>query len=304
MRCRFLLAVVVLVACGRDREPLTLPDATSIVDERIPIPAPDPRYIDLVSPEEIVQPGEEKMFCLHVENDVADLAIDYLQALQGPGGHHLALFQTTDPKPAGTLEDCTSPEANAKLQWFVLTFSPFPAGLAIHVPLGMHYVMQFHYINATDNPILVRDVARLERVDMASVTTWVSTLISTNIDLTLPPGPTKISWDCQVDQDRDLLALCGHMHDMGQRFTVEIGPSVDALTNIYTVDPWQAQFRDNPPLNGYYDHPIHLSAGSVIRTTCEWQNTRDATLLFPQEMCTTFAYSGGPQQPFQCTPAH
>jgi hypothetical protein len=92
------------------------------------------------------------------------------------------------------------------------------------------------------------------------------------------------------------------MHDMGQRFTVDVGPSVDALTNIYTVDPWQAQFRDNPPLNAYYNQPIHLPKGTVIRTTCEWQNTGDTTLQFPQEMCTTFSYSGGPQQSFQCSP--
>jgi hypothetical protein len=299
-----VLLLVGGVACGRDVEPLSTPDASSIVDERVPIPTPDPNYVDLVTPEEILQPGEEKMYCLHIQNDVADLAVDYLRALQGPGGHHLALFITTDPKPAGTLEDCTSPAANAKLQWFVLTFNALPAGHAIHIPLGMHYVLQFHYINSSDNPILVRDVARLERVDMAKVTTWVSTLISTDIDLALPPGPTKISWDCKVDQDRDLLVLCGHMHDMGQRFSVDIGPSADALTNIYTVDQWQAQFRDNPPSNSYYDHPIHLAAGSVIRTTCEWQNTRDTTLMFPDEMCTTFAYTAGTQQSFQCSPVN
>ena len=304
MRSWLVSLFVVLLACGRDAEPIPPPDASSIVDERVPIPAPDPNFIDIATPEEILQPGEDKMFCYHLENDVADLAIDYLLAQQGAGGHHLALFTTTDPKPAGTLEDCSSPEANAKLQWFVLTFNRFPPGLAIHVPVGMHYVLQFHYINATDNPILVRDIARLERVDMATVNTWVSTLISTDINLSLPPGATKVSWDCKVDQDRDLLALTGHMHDMGQRFTLEVGPSVDALTTIYSVDPWQAQFRDNPPLNAYYDHPIHLSAGTVLRTTCEWQNTGDATLRFPQEMCTTFAYAGGPQQLFQCSPTN
>lgn len=310
MRCVLArgLVLALVASCGNDRA-ADRPDAASggpaITDIRVPIPAPDPRYLDLVTPELVLQPGEERMYCYHQQNDVGDVAVRTLLGLQGRiGAHHIALFTTTDPKPAGTLEDCTSPEANAKLSWFVLTVSELPADHGIRVPQGMHYVLQFHYINATDSPLLVRDVARLERVDPASVKTWVSTLISTKIDLELPPGPTTKSWDCVMDQDRDLLIACGHMHERGTRFTIDIGPSASELSNIYTVDPWQGWFRDSPPVNYYYDKPIHLAKGSVLRTTCEWMNTGGTPIGFPAEMCTTFAYAAGTQQLLQCQPSN
>ncbi len=298
------LIATAAMACGNDIEKggvvLDGGVPAGTVDDRVPIPDPDPNYFDIVTPEAVIQPGQETMFCLHLENDVGDLAIVHLVGEQGTGGHHIALFTTTDPQPAGTVEDCTSPDANAKLQWFILTFNGLPAGHAIHVPQGMHYVLQYHYINASDYPILIRDVARLQKVDPATVTTWVSTLISTKINLAIPPGTSSISFDCTVDQDRDLLVACGHMHEMGHRFTLDVGATTSTLKNIYTVDPWQGTFRDSPPSVDYYDQPLHLAAGSVVRTTCEWENTNDQTLGFPQEMCTTFAYAAGPQQLLQC----
>lgn len=298
------MVVALANACGNDRGTSVIDDDADVYieDVRVQIPEPDPRFLDLITPEQVLQPGQETMFCLHLEHDQADLAIRYMGGIQGAGGHHLALFTTTDPKPPGTVEDCTSSEQNAKLQWFVLTFEGLPEHHAIRIPHGMHYVLQFHYINYQDTPIRVRDVARLEKVDPASVTTWVSTLISTKIDLQIPPGPSKKSWDCVLDQDRDLLIACGHMHDLGKRFTIEVGPDADHLTNIYTVDPWQGQFRDNPPVNKYYEAPLRLPAGTIIRTTCEWMNTGVTTAGFPEEMCTSFAYATG-EQLLQCEPS-
>lgn len=307
--CAWSLALAALAACGNDhaadRPDSAVPDASGMTDIRVPVPAPDPAYIDLVTPDVVIRPGEERMYCYHQQNDLGDAAVRTLIGLQGRiGAHHIALFTTTDPRPAGTLEDCTSPQANAKLQWFVLTLSELPAGHGIRIPQGMHYVLQFHYINATDAPLLVRDVARLERVDPASVTTWVSTLISTKIDLDLPPGPATASWDCTMDQDRDLLIACGHMHEMGTRFQIDIGPSASELSNVYTVDPWQGWFRDSPPVNYYYDQPIHLAKGSILRTTCEWMNTGATPVGFPTEMCTTFAYAAGSPALLQCEPSN
>jgi hypothetical protein len=312
MRCTLAwwLVLGAIAACGNDHAADLLDaappsDGPGLTDIRLPIPAPDPKYIDLVTPEVVIQPGEERMYCYHLQNDAGDMAIGAAFGSQGGiGSHHIALFATSDPRPAGTLEDCTSPQANAKLQWFILFLGGLPPGHGIRIPQGMHYVLQFHYINSTDFPLLVRDVARLERVDPASVTTWVSTLISTKIDLDLPPGRTTVSWDCTMDQDRDLLVVVGHMHEIGARFTIDIGPTASELTNLYTADPWQGWFRDNPPVKFFYEQPIRLAKGSVLRTTCEWVNTGTRPVGFPAEMCTTFAYAAGAQQLLQCEPSN
>ncbi|MDX2092132.1 MAG: hypothetical protein SFX73_29980 [Kofleriaceae bacterium] len=299
------LAIVcaALTACGNDRE-LTTPDGapTAMHDVRVPIPVADPKYYDIVTPDLVLQPGEERMYCFHVTNEEADLAVRHLVGMQGGFGHHIALFTTTDPKPAGTVEDCTSPEANAGLEWFVLTFDALPSGHAIKIPSGFQYVLQFHYINAGDLPLLVRDVARLERVPIQDVTTWVSTFISTDIGLALPPGPSTRSWDCVVDRDRELLVTAGHMHELGNRFRIEVGPDTNSLETIYTVDSWEDHFRDSPPTTNYYSAPMHLPAGSIVRTTCEFMNTGSTVVRFPQEMCTIFAYTAAPTT-HQCQPA-
>lgn len=282
-----------------DSAPAPVVDASNIVDDRVPIPAPDPSFLDLVGPDEIVQPGENKMFCAHFENTGDLLAIDAFAGMEGNFGHHVDLFLTTDPKPAGTVEDCTSAEANAKLTWYVFN-TTFPAGLAVAMPPGQHYVLQYHYINASDNPILVNAVGRAHHVDPATITTWTSTMMTSDLTVSLPIGQTQSTWDCALPSDRDLLVLFGHMHEYGTEIDIGLGSSADAVQTMYSISPWSSAFRDNPPANDYFDAPIHLAAGSILRTTCTWLNTTNEPIVYPNEMCMTFAYvanaSGGSYQ--------
>ena len=291
-------------ACGIDVEaPRPEPEPEpGVIDLRVPVPDPAPEYIDLVTPEAVIQPGEEKMLCYHLGNTYGDVAVRGIRATQGASfGHHIALFTSLDPRHSGTLEDCTSPEANANLRWFVLTLGDLPAGNAIRMAPDMPLVVQFHYINSGDEPIRVRDVLRIRRVDPAAITTWVSTLISTDLEIALPPGRTVRTWDCLVEQERELFAILGHMHELGTRFIIEMDQG-DGMRSIYDVAPWLPHFRDDPPTNDYYAQPMRLPAGTVIRTTCEWNNPTTKTIGYPAEMCTLFGYLGGSQQLLQCTP--
>jgi hypothetical protein len=90
------------------------------------------------------------------------------------------------------------------------------------------------------------------------------------------------------------------MHEEGSKFLVLIGPDVDNLSPIYTVDPWLSEFRDAPPIEIFSDEPIPLAQGTIVRTVCEWDNGRDETLGFPGEMCSTFSYIAGAQDPLTC----
>jgi hypothetical protein len=294
------------IACGSERVALApdalaaQPDALAAVDLRVPVPAPDPSYIDLISPDLILQPGEERMFCLHASNDQGDVAVDNFIGRQARiGGHHIALYRTSDPKPPGTVEDCTSPESNAKLQWFVITGS-FQPGYAIHLAANAPFVMQFHYINAGEQPILIRDVGRIHKADPVTITNWVSSFVMQDVALALPPGPTTVRWDCTLPGARSLLFVFGHMHDHGASYRIDIGPSAASLSNVYTVDPWKPELRDAPPSNSYYDQPLQLAAGSVMRTTCSFENAGATSITYPAEMCLTFAYVTGGDGPYQC----
>jgi hypothetical protein len=303
MRVTFIVAWVALcAACGRGPTLLSPTDASDVVDERVPIPPPNPNYFDIVTPEEIVQPGEEKMFCLYVDNTAGELAVDQMLGYQGIGGHHISLMTSVNSAPAGTVIDCTSPQANADLRWFILTTAALPNGTAMSVPAGMQLVLQSHYINEQDSPILIRDLARLHIVEPATVTTWAATMVATDVGFTIPPGPATAVSQCELDADRDLLAVFGHMHQWGTRFEVDSGPTTTSLAPLYTVDTWQPSFKDFPPIQAYYDDPIHLPATTVFRWTCDWANTTNTILQYPTEMCFTFAYLGGAKTPAHCVP--
>ena len=87
MRGLGVCAVLAIAACHGaapgarvDGTPAPVVDAVSnVLDERVPIPNPDPDILDVIGPDEIVQPGETKMFCAHFENTGAELAIDNFQ---------------------------------------------------------------------------------------------------------------------------------------------------------------------------------------------------------------------------------
>ena len=305
-----VIALIAAAACGNDHglSPpalVTPPDASDVMDVRVPIPAPDPNFVDIVTPEGIVQPGESKIFCYYFDNPGGDVATDYILALEGLGAHHIALMTSSDPRPAGTFEDCTSAEANAPLRWFILPTSTLdggmPAGTAMWVPADKPMLVQFHIVNSTDYALLVRDAIRIHKVDPTSIATWAATIAIGNLAVNIPAdGPGELSWACTLPEDRKIVEMFGHMHDIGTKFAVDIGPSAAQLARLYTVDTWEATDRDTPPIASFYDAPIDVPAGTVVRTTCDWLNPAPTPVIFPEEMCITFAYLTGSQTPEQC----
>jgi hypothetical protein len=271
-----------------------------VMDVRVPIPDADPNYIDVVTPEVQIEPGVEKMYCYYLTNDQA-VAVSTMEALQGEFGHHIVMLTTIEPQPSGTLEDCTDQSSMWKFRSFVLPID-LPEGFGIRIPQGLQYVMQIHYVNTGEEPILVRDVARLRKIKDADVQRWVSTLTTNSLRLSIPPGPGRESFDCTLTQDLDLLILGGHMHESGTRYAIEVGPSLNDLKNLYLVDPWKPVYRDAPPTSLFFQNPYHVTAGTIVRTTCEWMNATSTTLEFPGEMCASFGYLAGSDQPFHCEP--
>lgn len=290
------LFAAALVACG-------LADQTGddTRDVRVTIPAADARYLDIPTPEMRIEPGEEKMFCYHVTWDgEEDIAVSYLQGLQGSYGHHLVLLTTTDPKPSGTMEDCSDNADMGKYRTFVLPGNPLPEAHGILVPKGMHFVVQSHYMNAGRVPLLARDVARLEKIALEDVATWTTTLTTNSFAIELPPGEQVVkTFDCTIDEDVELLLVGGHMHEEGSEFELQVGPDADSLHSVYRIS-WRPDYRDIPPVELFFTEPYPLPAGTLLRTTCSWDNSRAHTVTFPEEMCAVFGYIRGTQNAYHC----
>lgn len=289
-----------LVACGGS-EDATQP-SKSEVDVRVQSPAADAiRFLDYETPEVTLPPGEEQMWCYHIQYDGEDLAIKNLDALQGKFGHHIALLQTTDPQPPGTLEDCSAEAQMSKYSAYIVPSVELPEGHGIFFPKGQHIVLQFHYLNTGAKPLRIRDVARLHKRPISEVTTWTSSLALNTLDVEVPAqGSQEVAFDCTLPDDVELMILAGHMHENGSRFEVKHGADATSLESIYLVDPWRPDYRDSPPVTLFMKNPRALPKGSLLRTSCAWKNAGSTPLDFPQEMCTGFGYVAGTKTAFSC----
>ncbi len=293
-----LLATVGLTACGSSDS--SSANSDGIRDVRVPIPAADPAYVDLVSPEEVIPAGTEKMFCYYMTYTGPDIAVAELDTKQGEFGHHVALLKAIDQQPDGTLEDCTSGEEMWKVRPWILPLS-LPAETAIKVPSGTQFVLQFHYVNTSSRALRVRDVARLKTIAPDQVKTWAASLATNSSNIVVAPkSPSTESFDCTIDQNAELLIVGGHMHEYGSKFNLLYGPDVDHLESIYLADPWQPDFRDTPPVSLFLSKPFPLTKGYILRTVCEWNNPTTNTIKFPNEMCAAFGVIGNTDTSFQC----
>jgi hypothetical protein len=133
------------------------------------------------------------------------------------------------------------------------------------------------------------------------VTTWVAPFAMNHEGFSVPPmGKASVTFDCEFPMSGKLLLLGGHMHEWGTSFKIESGASVSTLSKMYEVTTWQAEYRDEPPVNLYLTAPIDIAQGTVMRTTCAWANDMTTELKYPHEMCATFGLLAGSKEAFVC----
>ncbi|MEM7435418.1 MAG: hypothetical protein AAF436_09730 [Myxococcota bacterium] len=283
-----LCLVSALAACG-DAGSDGSAMIDGVLDRRAEVPPASANAVDLVAPEVEIPAGSERMYCLYLQHDGPDLAVNALSTFQGPGGHHIALVQGKTDRPVGTLEDCTSAES-IETMIPVLIPLPLPARHAVRIRSGQRFVLQFHYINVNAAPILVSDVARLEVIDESDVDHWVSTF-ATNSGLIDVPARSRgeTEWDCAVEEPLEVLLVGGHMHERGTSFSLEVVRE-GAPEMLFSVPTWVPDFRDLPPILPLFEDPEVIPADTVLRTRCEWENESDEPVGFPEEMCASFGY--------------
>ena len=110
-----------------------------------------------------------------------------------------------------------------------------------------------------------------------------------------------ISIDCTFEDPVDVLFLAGHLHELGEAFSVDHSRA-DGSERIYEVPDWDPYYRDVPPVNEYQVGEYHVAAGDSFTTTCTWTNPTDREVGFPEEMCATYGMAYPTKVPIICTP--
>lgn len=276
------------------------PDEELVVDEfptDVPEAGSNTRVLELA--EQIIEPGSEIMLCHFLEPEAAESFGKALRAYQGKHGHHLVLFRSVAPEPAGTVRDCTSAADMANLVPVISTtrfgVESFPDGMGLRIPAGTQLVVQQHYVNTTEDRLRVRDLLHMDTVAAKDVSVLAGFYGVTEVDFSLDPDETReqeVVFSCEAPWDMNVFVMSPHMHEWGVRISTRIVHAADASsTELLRVDPWQAHYRDEPPNTTWpMDAPLVVKKGDRIETTCVYKNTTGDPLKFPGEMCAAAGY--------------
>ncbi|MBM4361573.1 MAG: hypothetical protein FJ104_02745 [Deltaproteobacteria bacterium] len=301
---RILLAPLLLAACGSggdDEGGDTGGGAPAdVIDARATPPAATDADVDFLSEELTIPVGEDKQMCVFMKSPDRDIYVQKVEQIQGDGGHHALLLATGRTDPPGTIVDCTDAErmADFKLQLLPLEL---PDGYAQLLPANTAMVMQSHYINTNDLPLLVKDTVRLHTVPGDTVATPAAPFATNTYDFSLPPlARHEKAFDCTVDRDTEIITVGGHMHEEGKSFKLELVHADGSVEVVHEVPAWVPSYRDTPPIDSFPSKPVAVKKGETIRTTCVWQSTRDEEVGWPSEMCASFGLTKGAFEPYQC----
>jgi hypothetical protein len=252
-----------------------------------------------------IAPGTEAMHCYYLPPLEQDLVVRGFSTKQGPGGHHFVIYRAIEPKPAGTIEDCSSGESMKNLL-LVLTQTgtqepgasaiEFPDNHAMVLKAGLQLVAQSHYINATDDPVETGDTLRIDttKADLATLTQLHLFVAGANgFEIPALTEEYSTSAGCELDKDIKLLSLVPHMHELGKRIELRMGVA-DDMKAIMAVQEWSADMRDLPPITSFNGPKAHgdgnHAAGQSVALTCTWHNTSNQAVKFPAEMCAAVGY--------------
>ena len=176
-----------------------------------------------------------------------------------------------------------------------------PDNVAFRLESGQKYSADIHYINTTDQTVLINSAFNLGLTPTENIDSWVSSFDLDAGAFALPVGEeSTISFDCELEADVSIVTLLAHAHQYGTNYKIE-HISADGNSEVIMDIEWVEDYRWNSPTLFFGTGEISMREGDKIRTTCTWDNTSGEVLSFPSEMCTTSGVALGLSGPLFCT---
>lgn len=277
------------------------PDDTAppVVDLREEYPAPPEGGLSFATPDFEIPPLSERQMCYLTTYTGPTVGVNAGNFMQNEDfGHHVLIMvsnEDEDDYPDGSSWDCTATEDLRMENLEPILFTQrregadfdmeLPENMAVKLREGSRILMQSHYLNTSENPILVNDQINLVVLPEAEVETWAAPWAHTKTNLSIPPGEYSQEITCTFEQDTYLLNTSGHMHEWGVNFTLDMHKLDGSTERIYEIPEWDIQYRDVPPQDFYEPGAMLVRAGESFTSTCTWFNDTDSNLDFPHEMC-------------------
>jgi len=165
-----------------------------------------------------------------------------------------------------------------------------PDGIALRISKGQQIIVQSHYINTTIETQFVMDAVDLRLAADQEGLVLADSLAILDSEFEVPVAAENYERvkTCTIDREISLYLLLGHTHDYGVLFRTELLRDGEEPQELYFATDGPT-LRDNPYIE-LFDPPLDLHVGDQLRITCQWTNTEDHALTWPEEMCVAFAY--------------
>jgi hypothetical protein len=296
MRTKFLLAVAVasLVACGEDSATDQLDAGGNPGDLEPPTSG-----FQIQTPPIEIGPGEEATYCYYATIPIsAEAGIKKWTSKMTAGSHHMIVFFTqTETQPAGTLANCggegggapggglSSVPVWAYAAQMADQTAEMPAGVGLTVAANQPAMIQMHYLNTADTPLMATVTLNGETYGPGESYMKAGAFVTYNTLINLPPnsaGSTQGS--CTVPPDARFFVMSTHAHKHALETKVS-----DGATVVFQSTNWE-----HPGAKDWPAEPFYTFASGKLTYQCDYYN---ATSTFVKtgpttddEMCMAVGY--------------
>jgi hypothetical protein len=238
-----------------------------------------------------VPAGKESFLC-YAKTLEHDISIDSYFFASRPSIHHVVFARTLAPEPDG-FSEC---DVLFRPTWSPLlitttadTTLDIPEGAANVLPAGTQLLMQLHLLNGGDQPTKDRAVIEMQRASIDNPRPAGIYAFGT-FEIALPPRVTStVQATCVPEAPVKLFAMLPHMHYLGAKLSVEMGPEGGPFESVWQRDPYDFNDQSVDLLD------IEIPAGHTTRTTCTYENSTDETITFGEssfnEMCFAIGFA-------------
>lgn len=158
----------------------------------------------------------------------------------------------------------------------------FPPGIGLPLPLPLVVIMDHHFINTTDTPVVVNAAFNLHQTDAGSIKHGV-TLFWGEKQVEVPPKSRKlVAHTCALPRDVNLMAVSSHTHAKAKCFTANLYDGAAKTIEpkpFFVNNDWESPpilFMDQAAWTG--NKPVPMKAGDGFHFSCLYENHEDNVL--------------------------
>ena len=250
-----------------ESKPIDSASGIPVNDQTETHPNPPQDGYQIATPVMMVQPYSEIIYCYYGTYDGPDVGVVHFLPFTHSSFNHHSILRTQfgveaedgelvacgdsmedlyrdspDGMGGRTLIQVTHVKGQTPLagDWLAL-----PDGYAVKLNSGSRWVVDTHFINPTDEIVLVNDTMNFGLVPVDEVENWIGAF-ELRGDVEIPPQEEwSNSFDCTWEEDYEILSIFAHMHHLGKRFATDWTHN-GQTERIYELTEWLPEYRENP----------------------------------------------------------